>query len=101
MKNAPMTDFYHMSANPLVVGTEIHGNRKDKVDPRIEAELEKRRPSDMLSRRDAVCARPISDFSRCGIANSGYIYRVHLNGKTRRHDLNWIGPMQMALLKQK
>ena len=82
-------------------GRGNHGNGKDKVDPRIEAELEKRRPCDMLSRRDAVYARPISDFSRCGIVNSGYIYRVHLNGKTQRHDLSWIGPMQMALLKQK
>lgn len=101
MKDAPMTDFYHMSADPLAVGAEIPGNGRDKVDPGIEAELEKRRPSEMLSRRDAVYARSISDFSRCGIVNSGYIYRVHLNGKTQRHDLNWIGPMQMALLKQK
>ncbi|HJP67633.1 MAG TPA: hypothetical protein VJ846_01930 [Sphingomicrobium sp.] len=101
MTNAPTADFYHMSANALAVGAEIPGNGKDKVDPRIEAELEKRCPSGMFSRRDAVYARPISDFSRCGIVNSGYIYRVRLNGKTQRHDLSWIGPMQMALLKQK
>jgi hypothetical protein len=75
-----MTDFYHMSTNPLAVGAHIAGNGKDKVDPRIEAELEKCRPSGMLSRRDAVYARPISDFSRCGIVNSGYICRVRLNG---------------------
>ena len=27
-----MTDFYHMSAAPLPVGTEIQGNGKDKID---------------------------------------------------------------------
>jgi hypothetical protein len=67
IKNARMTDFYHMSADLLVVGTKIPGNGKDKVNPRIEAELEKRRPSGLLSRKDAVYARPISNFSRCGI----------------------------------
>src|SRR5215207_4985614 len=55
----------------------------------------------MLSRRDAVYARPLSDFSRCGIVNTSYIYRVHLNGTPQYHDLNWIGPMQLALLKEK
>jgi hypothetical protein len=54
VRDVPMTDFYHMSANPLAAGAEIHGNGKDKDDPRIEAELEKRRPNDKLSRRDAV-----------------------------------------------
>lgn len=96
-----MTDFYHMSTKPLAVDEEVPGNGKDKIDPRVEAELEKRRPETMLSRRDAVYARPLSDFSRCGIVNAGYIYRVRLNGTPQYHDLNWIGPMQLALLKEK
>jgi hypothetical protein len=50
---AAMTDFYHMSATPLSVGSEIRGNGKDKIDPRIESELEARKPAAMLSRRDA------------------------------------------------
>jgi hypothetical protein len=94
-------DFYHMSAKPLAVDEEVPCNGKDKIDPRVEAELEKRRPDKMLSRRDAVYARPLSDFSRCGIVNAGYIYRVRLNGTLQYHDLNWIGPMQLALLKEK
>jgi hypothetical protein len=97
----PVNDFYHMSARRLAVGEEVHGNGKDKIDPRVEAELEKRRPKDMLSRRDAVYARPLSDFSRCGIVNAGYIYRVCLKADPQLHDLNWIGPMQLALLKEK
>jgi hypothetical protein len=90
-----------MSRVLIAAGTEIHGNGEDKVDPRIEAELEKRRPENMLSRRNAVYVRELCDFSRCGIINSGYIHRVRLIGKTQRHDLNWIGPMQKALLRQK
>ena len=57
-----MTDFYHMSTKPLAVDEEVPGNGKDKIYPRVEAELEKRRPETMLSRRDAVYARPLSDF---------------------------------------
>jgi hypothetical protein len=96
-----MTNFYHMSATPLAVGAQIPGNGKDKIDPRIEAELEARRPKGMLSRRDAVYARPVPDFSRCGIISAGYIYRVRLAGIPQRLDLNWLGPMQQALLKEK
>jgi hypothetical protein len=96
-----MTDFYHMSTAPLSVGTEIRGNGKDKIDSRIENELEARKPAGMLSRQDAVYARPVPDFSRCGIINAGYIYRVRLTGIPQRHDLNWLGPMQQALLKEK
>jgi hypothetical protein len=55
----------------------------------------------MLSRRDAVYARPQADFSRCGIINAGYIHRVRLAGTPQRHDLNWLRPLQMALLKEK
>ena len=96
-----MTDFYHMSAAPLPVGTEIQGNGKDKIDSKIEDALEAHKPADMLSRRDAVYARPEPDFSRCGIINAGYIHRVRLNGTPQRLDLNWLQPMQKALIKEK
>jgi hypothetical protein len=79
-----MTDFYHMSADFLSVGAEIKGNGKDKIDPRVENALEARKPSGMLSRRDAVYARPQADFSRCGIIKAGYIYRVRLAGTPQR-----------------
>ena len=59
------------------------------------------KPADMLSRRDAVYARPEPDFSRCGIINAGYIHRVRLNGTPQRLDLNWLQPMQKALIKEK
>lgn len=96
-----MTNFYHMSAKPLSIGDTIKGNGRDKIDPRIEAELETRKPTHALSRRDAIFARPTTDFSRCGIVNDGYIYRVTLEGAPQKYDLSWLGPMQMALLKQK
>jgi hypothetical protein len=90
-----------MSACLLSVDTEIKGTGRDKIDPRIEDELQARKPAGMLSRRDAVYARPVPDFSRCGIIKSGYIYRVQLTGTPQRHDLNWLNSMQMALLKEK
>jgi hypothetical protein len=96
-----MTDFYHMSAKSFAVGDTLTGNGKDKIDPRIEVELEAYKPPEALSRRNAIFARPVTDFSRCGIVNDGYIYRVALEGAPQQYDLSWIGPMQMALLKQK
>ena len=96
-----MTDLYHMSRAVLAIGDEIKGDGGDKIDRRIEDELQARKPAGMLSRRDAVYARPAPDFSRCGIMDAGYIYRVRPTGAPQRHDLNWLGPLQMALLKQK
>jgi hypothetical protein len=49
-----MTDFYHMSRELLPVGTEVAGNGRDKIDPKIEDALEARKPAGMLSRRDVV-----------------------------------------------
>ncbi len=96
-----MADFYHMSEAPLAIDLEVPGNGKDKIDPRIESELEIRRRPSMLSRRLAVYARAVPDFSRCGVINLGYIHRVRLNGTPERRDLNWLRPMQMALFKEK
>lgn len=98
---ALVREFFHMSASSLNIGDQVHGNGRDKVDPRIETELQKRKPAEMMSRRDAVFARPVADFSKCGIVNAGYIYSVTLDDKPQCHDLNWIGMMQMALLKEK
>ncbi len=96
-----MADFYHMSQALLGGGTEIRGDGRNKIEASIENELETRRPAGMLSRRDAVYARPVPDFSRCGIIKAGYIYRVALNGSPERHDLNWLRPMQLAIFKMK
>lgn len=96
-----MTSYYHMSAKRLCVADIIRGNGRDKIDQRIENELEARRPPFALSRRDAVFARPSTDFSLCGILSDGYIYSVAPEGAPQRYDLNWIGPMQLALLKEK
>jgi len=96
-----MSSFYHISPKLYAVGGQIRGNGKDKVDPRIEEELQARKPDGFLSRRDAMYCRPTTDFSRCGIVNAGYIYRVKPEEPLQRHDLNWIGDMQKALLKLK
>jgi hypothetical protein len=49
-----MTDLYHMSRAVLAIGDEIKGDGGDKIDRRIEDELQARKPAGMLSRRDAV-----------------------------------------------
>lgn len=95
------TQYFHMNTRLLVDGDEIVGTRTDKVHPRIEEALDARRPSHLLSRRDAVYTLKGTDFSRCGIINPGYIYRVGANVEPQLHDLAWIGPMQKAILKEK
>jgi hypothetical protein len=82
--NASMTDLYHMSRAVLAIGCEIKGDGGDKIDRRIEDELQARKPAGMLSRRDAVYARPAPDFCRCGIMDAGYIYRVRPTGAPQR-----------------
>lgn len=101
MPSLPPIDFFHMSPCPYVVGDEIIGNGRDKVDARIENELEKRRPRDALSRRDAVYCLESTDFTICGVVSPGYIYRVAPNGEPQRRDFAWIGEMQKALIRIK
>lgn len=93
--------FFHMSPSTYSVGDEIHGNGRDKVDPRIEDALEARRPNGALSRRNAVFCLEHMNFSLCGVANPGYIYRVASSGEPQRRDFAWIGEMQKALLRLK
>jgi hypothetical protein len=93
--------FFHMSANIYTAGDEIRGNGRDKVDARIEDELEARRPDDALSRRDAVYCLESTDFTVCGVVEPGYIYRVEPSGEPQRRDFAWIGEMQKALLRIK
>lgn len=96
-----MPHYFHISAAPYLIGQEVPGNGRDKIDPRIEDALEATKPDGMLSRRDAVYFRPGPDFSVCGIVNAGYIYAVEPVGNVQKHDLMWIGEMQKALLKEK
>jgi hypothetical protein len=66
------------------------------------APLEKYRPKHFRPRREFVYCRPDTDFSRCGIINAKYIYRVDPEGfQPQVHDLAWISDMQMAALKAK
>lgn len=97
----PANVYFHMSATIHAVGTTLTGNGKDKVDPAIEDALERYRPDHLLDRRSAVYTLTRSDFSRCGITQPGYIYEVSSTVEPQIHDLGWIGPMQMALIKQK
>lgn len=90
-----------MSSNVRAVGDEIRSNGRDKVDPRIEAELEARRPKDALSRRDAVYCLQSTDFTICGVVSPGYIYSVEPSVEPQMRDFAWIGEMQKALLKLK
>lgn len=96
-----MCRFFHMSPELYSPGHEIRGTGRDKVDPRIEVELETRRPDGALSRRDAVFSLDYTDFTLCGVVTPGYIYRVTPNGERQRRDFVWIGKMQKALLKLK
>jgi hypothetical protein len=68
--------YFHMSAAVISAGSRVSGNGTDKVDPCIEAALEKARPSSMLDRRSTIYMRETPDFAQCGIVNEGYIYRV-------------------------
>ncbi|WP_125184526.1 hypothetical protein [Hyphobacterium indicum] len=90
-----------MSSILYSVGDEIRGNGRDKVDPRIESELEARRPDAALCRRDAVYSLEHTDFSVCGVVEPGYIYRLKPNAAPQRWDFAWIGEMQKALLRLK
>lgn len=93
--------FFHLSPRKYAVGAEIRGNGKDKVDHRIEKELEARRPKGVLSRRDAVFCLEHTDFTRCGVVDAGYIYRVVPSADPQRWDFAWIGEMQKAQLRLK
>jgi hypothetical protein len=90
-----------MSPHVYSVGEVIPGNGRHKVDPRIENELEARRPDSALSRRDAVYFLESTDFTICGVVKPGYIYRVEPNAEPQKRDFAWIGEMQKALLKLK
>ena len=59
--------FFHMSGALFSVGDAISANGKDKVDQHIENELENKRPTDALCRRDAVFCLETTDFSVCGV----------------------------------
>ncbi|NVK34262.1 MAG: hypothetical protein HWE23_07270 [Rhodobacteraceae bacterium] len=96
----PMS-YFHMSPSTYVVGDEIFGNGRDKVDARIEDELEKRRPDGAFPRRGAVYCLESTDFTTCGVVSSGYIYQVVPSGEPQRRDFSWIGEMQKALLRLK
>ncbi|MES2495573.1 MAG: hypothetical protein V4618_05645 [Pseudomonadota bacterium] len=96
-----MECYYHISKRLLEVGTRLKGNGLDKIDERIEDALERAMPRSMISRRDAIFMRPVPDFTRCGVADTGYIYLVEPVGITQFHDLSWLGPMELAQLKAK
>lgn len=93
--------FFHMSPNLYAVGAIISGNGRDKVDARIEDELEARRDSTALSRRDSVYCLDGTDFTICGVVSPGYIYLVEPSGELQRRDFAWVGEMQKALLRIK
>lgn len=94
-----MPKYFHMSPTVRAPGQKIHGNNSDKVDPRIEAELEARRPPEALSRRDAVFCLKHTDFTICGVVSPGYIYLVEPSGEPQGRDFTWVGEMQKALLR--
>jgi hypothetical protein len=93
--------YFHMSGALFSVGYVINANGKEKVDQRIEDELEKKRPPEALRRREAVFCLGSTDFTVCGVTSPGYIYRVEPQGIPQQRDFAWIGEMQQALLKIK
>jgi hypothetical protein len=100
-KQVPTT-YYHMSGKRYSPGQVICANGQEKLEEEIEGPLEKWRPPRLLPRRDFVYCRPNTDFSRCGIVDVKYIYRVEPKDTLPQiHDLAWIGDMQLALAKRK
>jgi hypothetical protein len=98
----PPISYFHMSGDIYAPDQLIVANGKEKLPDEFEGPLEKYRPIHHQPRRGFVYCRPDKDFSRCGIVNAKYIYRVDPEGVVPQiHDLAWIGDMQMALLKEK
>ena len=96
--------YYHMSGKPHVPGDIICANRQEKLPPEFEEPLEASRPPTSLPRRDFVYTVRTRSLTGAGIVSTKYIYRVEPAGKDQRpqvQDLAWIGPMQLARLKQK
>jgi hypothetical protein len=96
--------YYHMSGKEYALGKIICANGQEKLPAEFEEPLERYRPPNLGPRRDFVYCRPNTIFDRCGIVSPKYIYRVEPTGKQRRpqvHDLGWIGPMQLASVRQK
>ena len=90
---------YHMSATLLAESCVLVPNGRNKVDAEIEQALEDRRPTDCLSRRDAVFSRPDLDLSKCGLSR-GFLYEVELEAP-QIHDQAWIGKLQASLVKRR
>jgi hypothetical protein len=94
--------YYHMSGQRFAERQIIRANGQEKLPDEFEVPLEEYRPPNLSPRREFVYCRPDTDFSRCGIVDPKYIYRVDPAGKLPQiHDLGWIGDMQKARLKQK
>lgn len=93
--------YYHMSPQLFKEGDRIEGNGKNKIRPIIEDGLELLKPSNFLSRRNAVFTHQSPDFSESGLQCPGYIYQVEPPENVQKHDLEWIEPLQLAQLKLK
>ena len=96
--------YFHMSGASFAPGDVIRANGQEKLPTVFEEPLERYRPANSGPRRDFVYCRPETIFDRCGIVDPKYIYRVEPVGKQLQpqvHDLAWIGPMQMAVFRQK
>ena len=96
--------YFHMSGASFAPGDVIRANGQEKLPTVFEEPLERYRPANSGPRRDFVYCRPEPIFDRCGIVDPKYIYRVEPVGKQLQpqvHDLAWIGPMQMAVFRQK
>ena len=96
-----MKDYYHMSPKQFEVGQKIEGNGKEKVAGLIEEGFELLKPKGFLSRKDAVFTHSSLDFSESGLMCECYIYQVKLPENVQKHDLGWITPLQLSLLKIK
>ena len=91
-----------MSPQLYKEGDKIEGNGKDKIHTAIEDGLEQFKPSDFLSRRNAVFVHSHTDFSQSGLmCETGHIYQVTLADYIQKHDLTWLKPLQLAQLKIK
>jgi hypothetical protein len=87
---------YHFSRQIVPVGEELRAKDGPHLPPMIEQMLEATRPRGKIGRAEAVFVVAIPDFTRFGLPfDQGYIHIVEAIGQVDKHDVSWIGTLQL------
>lgn len=93
--------FYHGSYDPLPVGTIMTGRGQDYENDWQNTDfysiLEKYRPENMISHRDAVFMCDNDDDLDAVGGATDYVLTLVALDKVERHDINWSSAISMAL----